>query len=288
MRNFRESQLQIARRYRSLPAVRFVYLDGLRDCRFTYEIIVAFDRKVKRRYNNYNNTALKTKSSPLQVMTPDSVRGYNQWASLNRLYGVVDVSYAYADDLRAVLEFEPGLYTHHQMRAIRDEYLKLPGTKFGWVSGRRAKEVTTIVLHFSRQYLKRVPMRKYRLWDALNRRYSTNITILEESKNRAFVRFPEGKYSDLELKSILRKYRKLPGIVGVRMDKLDLAGDPSSSTVTNATLGLPPQRSLRSWMRLSNARSANIMLDGDENHSDWHRVRHSGNIWDTSPCINDA
>ncbi len=79
------------------------------------------------------------------------------------------------------------------MRAIRDEYLKLPGTKFGWVVGRRAHEVTTIILHFSRDYLRRVPMRKYRLWDPLNKRFSTNITILEESRHRALVRFPEGR-----------------------------------------------------------------------------------------------
>ncbi len=128
-------------------------------------------------------------------MTPESVRQYSQWSTLNRLYGVVDVSHEQADELRAVLEFEPGLYSHHQMRAIRDEYLKLPGTKFGWVSGRRAEEVTTIVLHFSGEYLKRTPMRKYRLWDTLNRKYSTNITILEEARYLATrLRMPRSNF----------------------------------------------------------------------------------------------
>ena len=51
-------------------------------------------------------------------MTPDSVRSYNQWSTLNRVYGVVGVSYAHADELRAVLEFEPGLYSHHQVVSI--------------------------------------------------------------------------------------------------------------------------------------------------------------------------
>ena len=59
----------------------------------------------------------------------------------------------------AILDFEPGLYTQHQMKSIRDEYLKLPGIKFGWVTGRRAEEVSTIILHFSKDYLSRLPMR---------------------------------------------------------------------------------------------------------------------------------
>lgn len=94
-----------------------------------------------------------------------------------------------ASDLKSVLEFEPGLYSHTQMKAIRDEYLKLPGIKFGWVTGRRAKEVSTIVLNFSKDYLKRMPsMRHYKFWDGLNRKYATNVTARDEIKSRAFIR----------------------------------------------------------------------------------------------------
>ena len=31
--------------------------------------------------------------------------------------------------------------TSSQMKAIRDEYLKLPGIKFGWVTGKRATAI---------------------------------------------------------------------------------------------------------------------------------------------------
>ena len=81
---------------------------------------------------------------------------------------------------KAVLEFEPGLYTHHQvigifaiarntpkmvkliylkMKAIRDEYLKLKGIKFGWIVGKKAVKVSTIILNFDSKFLRRVPMR---------------------------------------------------------------------------------------------------------------------------------
>jgi len=36
---------------------------------------------------------------------------------------------------------------------------------------------------------------------------------------QAFIRFPKGVHSDVKLKAILRKYRQLPGIASVRMDK---------------------------------------------------------------------
>lgn len=42
----RESHRRIARRYQKLPGVRSVYLDPFNDCRFTYQIVVAFDRKI--------------------------------------------------------------------------------------------------------------------------------------------------------------------------------------------------------------------------------------------------
>ena len=40
---------------------------------------------------------------------------------------------------------------------------------------------------------RRVPMRQYRFWEGLNRKYATNITIVEEDRHRAHIRFPEGK-----------------------------------------------------------------------------------------------
>jgi hypothetical protein len=96
------------------------------------------------------------------------------WNSLNYIYGVIKISF---DTFKAVLEFEPGLYTHKQMKAIRDEYLKLPGIKFGWVMGKRALEVSTIVLNFDKGFLRRLPMHRYHYWNSLNKKYLANITI---------------------------------------------------------------------------------------------------------------
>ena len=124
------------------------------------------------------------------------------------------------NELKAVLHFEPGLYTHIQMKHIRDEYLKLPGIKFGWVLGKKAAEVSTVILNFEKNFLRRVPLRKYTHWKHLNRRYKANITILEEGESRAYIRFPQGIHSDdLKLKSILRNYRNLPGISSVEVRK---------------------------------------------------------------------
>ena len=125
------------------------------------------------------------------------------------------------NELKAVLHFEPGLYTHIQMKHIRDEYLKLPGIKFGWVLGKKAAEVSTVILNFEKNFLRRVPLRKYTHWKHLNRRYKANITILEEGESRAYIRFPQGIHSDdLKLKSILRNYRNLPGISSVEVRKI--------------------------------------------------------------------
>ena len=226
-----DSHAAIAARYQSLPGVRSVYLDNLNECRFTYQIVIAFDKK---------------------AMHPGTVRQYQHWNTLNHIYGVVNVNLAHADALRAILEFEPGLYAHHQMRAIRDEYLKLPGIKFGWVTGKKARQISTIILNFSRGYLRRVPLRHYDFWDGLNRKYATNVTILDTGRARAYIRFPEGKYSDLELKAILRKYRQLPGITSVRMD-VEYGPNTASDLVwTNSSyLILPPRRSLASWIHMS-------------------------------------
>ena len=127
-------------------------------------------------------------------------------------------SFKTENELKAVLHFEPGLYTHIQMKHIRDEYLKLPGIKFGWVLGKKAAEVSTVILNFEKNFLRRVPLRKYTHWKHLNRRYKANITILEEGESRAYIRFPQGIHSDdLKLKSILRNYRNLPGISSVEV-----------------------------------------------------------------------
>uniref|UniRef100_A0A0K2SZH6 Uncharacterized protein n=1 Tax=Lepeophtheirus salmonis TaxID=72036 RepID=A0A0K2SZH6_LEPSM len=195
----RENMPQISDRYQGLPGVRFVYTDSMKECRFAYQIVLAFDRR---------------------SLTVERLSSYHHWNNLNHIYGVVQVSYELIEDYKTVLEFEPGLYTHHQMKAIRDEYLKLPGIRFGWVLGKKAKEVSTIILNFNPLFLrKRLSLKNYRHWEHLNKRYAAIISILDESKSRAYIRFPEGRFSDLELKAILRKYRQLPGIVSVRMDK---------------------------------------------------------------------
>ena len=49
-----------------------------------------------------------------------------------------------------------------------------------------------------------MPLRQYRLWEGLGKRYETNVTVLNEAESKALIRLPEGKYSDLQLKAILR------------------------------------------------------------------------------------
>lgn len=214
----RENQRSIAKRYQNLPSVRFVYLDTPNDCQFTYQILIAFDRN---------------------LMGPTDVRHYHHWNSLNHIYGVVNISLEGLEvNRKAMLEFEPGLYTHLQMKAIRDEYLKLPAIRFGWIMGKRAIEVSTIILNFDKSFLRRVPMRHYDYWAPLNKKYAANITILEEDRLRAYIRFPQGIHSDdLKLKAILRKYRQLPGIISVRMDKQHLQPliDKFNSNLTSST-----------------------------------------------------
>ena len=39
---------------------------------------------------------------------------------------------------------QPGYYNHIQMRALRDEYTKLPGIRFAWVMGKTAVQVSSI------------------------------------------------------------------------------------------------------------------------------------------------
>ncbi len=116
------------------------------------------------------------------------------------------------------------------------------------------------------------------------------------------------RYTDIELKAILRKYRQLPGVAGVRMDRLEAlpprVAAETMTLATNATLSLPPARTLRSWMRLSNVHSSQIVVDpGDEDggageeeeeedveegEHHHHLFRHHRHRWETSSCINET
>ena len=148
-------------------------------------------------------------------MQPNNILDYNLWEKLNQFYGAIHIQKELAKDMKAIIEFEPGLYNHIQMKAIRDEYVKLPGIRFGWVKGKTAVQVSTLLLQFDKRFTLRMPLKKYNYWDSLNRRYFANITVIEEDVARAHIRFRPGAYSDLELKSILSRYRRLPGIDSV-------------------------------------------------------------------------
>ena len=41
---------------------------------------------------------------------------FRHWDGLNHIYGVVEVIRDLTNDLKAVLEFEPGLYSHTQVK----------------------------------------------------------------------------------------------------------------------------------------------------------------------------
>ena len=90
------------------------------------------------------------------------------------MYGVVNVSYHEDDKLIAHLEFEPGLYTNHQMKAIRSEYLKLKGVMFGWVEGTYPSDDTRIVLQFE-SYLN---LLNYTQWTGLNDQYFAKVDLM--------------------------------------------------------------------------------------------------------------
>ena len=75
-------------------------------------------------------------------MKPTDIDFYHHWERLNRFYGVLNINKDLAQDLKAILDFQPGYYNHIQMRAIRDEYIKLPGIRFGWVMGKTAVQVS--------------------------------------------------------------------------------------------------------------------------------------------------
>ena len=95
----KESSHAVARQYSSLPGVVSVYRDEYQSCRLTYRILLKFDGR---------------------YMTPRSLHFYQDWSSLNYMYGVVNVSFHEDTKLIAHLEFEPGLYTNHQMKVRMD------------------------------------------------------------------------------------------------------------------------------------------------------------------------
>ena len=73
----------------ALSILSFLYF------RLIYQIVLAFD--------------------PKEVDSPSKVAVYNHWDTLNYIYGVVKIGHELIGQLKAVLEFEPGLYTHHQV-----------------------------------------------------------------------------------------------------------------------------------------------------------------------------
>ena len=62
----------IAKRYYKLPSVRLVYLDTFDECKFTYQIVIAFDKK---------------------IMSRQDVKSYQHWNSLNYLYSVIKIGH---------------------------------------------------------------------------------------------------------------------------------------------------------------------------------------------------
>ena len=112
-------------------------------------------------------------------MTPKSLQHYQDWSSLNYMYGVVNISYHDREKLIAHLEFEPGLYTNHQMKAIRSEYLKLKGVMFAWVEGIYPSGNTRIVVTFQTH----VNLLDYNKWNYLNTLYFS-----QASRNTLYTR----------------------------------------------------------------------------------------------------
>ena len=62
----------IAKDYWKLRNVRLVYLDTFDECKFTYQIVIAFDKK---------------------IMSRQDVKNYQHWNSLNYLYSVIKIGH---------------------------------------------------------------------------------------------------------------------------------------------------------------------------------------------------
>ena len=80
------------------------------------------------------------------MIGPHDIKHYTFWNELNRFYGAVEVNTQLAHEHKAVIEFEPGMYNNIQMKAIRDEYVKLPSIRFGWVMGKTAIQVKSFII----------------------------------------------------------------------------------------------------------------------------------------------
>jgi len=183
----KESSQAVAIKYRSVPGILSVFRDQYQNCRLTYRILIKFDSK---------------------YMTPKSIHHYQDWSSLNYMYGVVNISYHEDAQLIAHLEFEPGLYTNHQMKAIRSEYLKLKGIMFAWVEGRSPSANTRITIKFQ-PHLNLV---NYTHWSRLNTLYFTQVRSIDHNGNLAVLDIPEGRYGEGQLRGIHAEYRNLPGV----------------------------------------------------------------------------
>jgi len=223
----KESSHSVAMKYKNLPGVVSVYRDEYQSCRLTYRILLKFDGR---------------------YMTPRSLHFYQDWSSLNYMYGVVNVSFHEDMKLIAHLEFEPGLYTNHQMKAIRSEYLKLAGIMFGWVEGSHPSPDTTIVVRFE-DYL---DLRNYTKWNNLNTLYFSQIKRINHDSNEVIIDLPEGKFSQAELARIHGEYEDLPGALEVRPRR----GRPKGKSSGGKGEGRGRLASLRNtwWVRVEEDR----------------------------------
>jgi len=177
-------------KYAGMPGISAVYRDEYQNCRLTFRLLVKFNPR---------------------HMSPASIHYYNDWSSLNYMYGVVNISYHQDSKLIAHLEFEPGIYTNHQMKAIRSEYLKLHGILFAWVEG-------VYPTYNSRMVIKlRVDadLADYAGWNILNSNYFVQVLSFDHNANTAVLEIPQGRFSEHKIQEIYQEYRELPKVISV-------------------------------------------------------------------------
>ena len=134
-------------KYKNLPGVVSVYRDEYQvklenfknhflysfsqNCRLTYRILLKFDGRYMTpvslpHYQVWDHhqayAILMSLFLHYYLLSAVMFLQFKEWSSLNYMYGVVNVSYHQKDDLIAHLEFEPGLYTNHQMK-VSSHYL---------------------------------------------------------------------------------------------------------------------------------------------------------------------
>jgi len=200
----KESSRAMAVKYRSIPGIFSVFRDEYQNCRLTYRILIKFDGR---------------------YMTPKSIHHYQDWSSLNYMYGVVNISYHDDAQLVAHLEFEPGLYNNHLMKAIRSEYLKLKGIMFAWVEGRPPGAKTRITVKFQSH----LNLLNYTHWSRLNTLYFTQVRRINHNSHEALLEIPEGRYSESDLLKIHSEYRNLPGVLAVEAKDMRAMGGSTVS-----------------------------------------------------------